>query len=308
MSETIVAYLPWIGFNVFVLAMLALDLGVFHRNPHAVTVKEASWWSVAWIALALVFGGGVWHFMGHQQGIEFITGYVIEKSLSIDNIFVILLLFGAFKVPDKYKHKVLFYGILGALVFRAIFIFAGVALIQKFTWIVYLFGAFLIFTGLKMALTTDKEVDFEKNIVLRTARKILPVTKDYEGGKFFSKINGKTAITPLFLVLILVETTDLIFAVDSIPAILAITHDPFIVYTSNVFAILGLRSLFFALAGMVDKFYYLTPALATILCFVGVKMSISGFYHVPVAISLSFIIGVLVVAVFASWIRNKRAR
>ncbi len=308
MSDMVMGYLPWIGFNVFVLAMLALDLGVFHRNPHAVTVKEASWWSVAWIALALAFGGGVWHFMGHQHGIEFITGYVIEKSLSVDNIFVILLLFGAFKVPDKYKHKVLFYGILGALVFRAIFIFAGVALIQKFTWIVYVFGAFLIFTGLKMAFTTEKEIDFEQNIVLRLARKVFPVTNAYEGGKFFSKLNGKMAITPLFLVLLLVETTDLIFAVDSIPAILAITHNPFIVYTSNVFAILGLRSLFFALAGMVDRFYYLTPALATILCFVGIKMCISGVYHVPVAISLSVIIGVLLVAVVASWIRNQRTK
>jgi tellurite resistance protein TerC len=302
----LIQYLPWIGFNIFVVAMLALDLGVFNRNAHEIKIKEAAIWSTVWIGLALLFGVGVWHFEGAIKAGEFFTGYVIEKSLSVDNIFVMLLLFNSFKVPSKYQHKVLFYGIVGALVMRAFFIFAGVSLIHKFHSIIYIFGAFLIFTGIKMLFADQKEIDFEKNLVLRLARQFFPVTPDYVDGKFWVKTATKTVITPLLLVLLMVETMDLIFAVDSIPAILAISHDPFIVYTSNVFAILGLRSLFFALSGMVSKFHYLTPALAAILCFVGTKMLISGIYTISVGTSLTVILSLLTIAILASWIRSSR--
>lgn len=262
----------WIGFNVFVLAMLALDLGVFHRKAHVVKIKEALIWSAVWIALALLFNVGVYYWRGPQTALEFLTGYLLEKSLSVDNVFVFLLIFSYFRVPALCQHKVLFWGILGALIMRTVFIAAGIRLIQQFHWVIYVFGAFLIFTGIKMALQKDKEIYPEKNPVIKLFRRLMPVTQDHdEESRFFVRKAGRLHATPLFVALLVVETTDVIFAVDSIPAILAITRDPFIVYTSNVFAILGLRALYFALAGIMPMFHYLHYGLSAILVFVGVK-------------------------------------
>ncbi len=290
----------WIGFNAFVLIMLALDLGVFHKKTHEVKVKEALIWTAVWIALAMVFNAGIFHFFGKEKGVEFLTGYVIEKSLSVDNIFVFIMVFSYFQIPTKYQHKVLFWGVLGALVMRAIFIFAGVALISKFHWIIYIFGGFLVFTGFKMLLQEDKPIEPEKNPLIKLVRKILPVSNELHGDKFIIKQGAKTIATPLLLVLVLIEFTDLIFAVDSIPAILAISKDPFIVYTSNVFAIMGLRSLYFALSGITQYFVYLKYGLAAILIFVGTKMSIVDFYKVPVLLSLLIIVTILAISVIAS--------
>jgi len=300
----------WAGFNLFVLAMLALDLLVFHRKPHEIKLKEALAWSGVWIGLALAFNVGIYFWMGRQPALEFLTGYLIEKSLSVDNIFVFMMIFTYFKVPQKYQHKVLFWGILGALLMRAGFIAGGITLIKNFHWIIYVFGGFLIFTGIKMVLDKDKEIHPEKSLVLRLFHKIMPVTKDYEGGKFFVKKEGRTFATPLFVVLLIVETTDVIFAVDSIPAILAITHDPFIVYTSNVFAILGLRALFFALAGVIKLFHYLHYGLSAILVFVGTKMLISDFYKIPIVVSLAVVAALLLLAIVASviWPKKTEAR
>ncbi len=292
--------LLWVGFNLFVLFMLALDLGVFHRKAHVVTTREALLWSAAWVALALLFNLGIYFWQGPKVALEFLTGYLIEKSLSVDNIFVFIMIFAYFSVPALYQHKVLFWGILGALVMRAIFIASGVALIERFHWIIYIFGAFLILTGVKMAWQKDKEIHPEKNPVLRLFRRLMPVTDRYHGGNFFVKQAGRYFATPLFVVLLLVETTDLIFAVDSIPAILAITLDPFIVYTSNVFAILGLRSLYFALAGIMPLFHYLNYGLAAILAFVGAKMMLVDFYKIPIGISLGVVAAILLISVVAS--------
>lgn len=297
----------WVFFNIFVLAMLAIDLGVFHRKAHGVKVKEALVWSFVWIALALLFNLGIYFWRGPQTALEFLTGYLIEKSLSVDNIFVFLLIFSYFRVPALYQHKVLFWGILGALIMRAIFIAAGVTLIQKFHWMIYVFGGFLILTGIKMALQKDMEIHPERNPVLRLFQRFISVTKDYEGDKFFFKRSGRYFATPLFITLLIVETTDLIFAVDSIPAILAITTDPFIVYTSNVFAILGLRSLYFALAGLMQKFHYLHYGLSSILVFVGIKMLFSDIYKIPVGISLVIVASFLLISVIASIIRPPEA-
>ena len=290
----------YVGFTAFVLGTLALDLGVFHKEAHVVQPKEAGMWVAIWMALAMVFAGVIYFWKGPQDSLLFITGYLIEQSLSADNIFVIVLIFGYFKIPDRYQHRVLFWGILGALVMRGAFIGMGSVLIQKFNWILYIFGAFLVFTGVKMAVKQDEEFDAESSIVMKTARRFLRVTSQYHGQSFFTRENGFLVATPLFLVLILVEFTDLVFAVDSIPAIFGITSDPFLVYTSNVFAILGLRSMYFLLAGVVHKFVYLKYGLAAILTFVGVKMLIVKWYHVPVWMSLGFIIGTLTVAVLAS--------
>lgn len=276
----------WIGFNVFVLLMLALDLGVFHRKAHEVSIREALIWSAVWIGLALIFNAGVYYFYGSQKALEFLTGYLIEKALSVDNIFVFLMVFTYFHVDSKYQHEVLFWGILGAIVMRAIFIFAGVALIQKFHWIIYIFGLFLIVTGVKMVTQHGKKIDPEKNPVLRLFRRFMPVTDQYHGDHFFIRQNGILHATPLFIVLLVIETTDLIFAVDSIPAILAITLDTFIVYSSNIFAILGLRALYFALAGMMQLFRYLHYGLSAVLVFVGTKMMIMDIYKVPILVSL----------------------
>jgi len=295
----------WIGFNVFVLIMLALDLGVFHKKAHDVSIKEAVTWSAIWIFLAMVFNVIVYFNFGQQKAFEFLTGYLIEKSLSVDNIFVFVLVFGYFQIPGKYQHKVLFWGIIGALVMRIIFIVAGVSLIQQFHWTIYIFGAFLVFTGIKMITQKDKKMEPEKNPVIKLARKLFNVTDTLQDDKFFIKSDGKKFVTPLFLVLILIEVTDLIFAVDSIPAILAITQDRFIVYTSNVFAILGLRSLYFALAHIVHRFVYLSFGLAVILMFVGIKMIAVDFYKIPVFISLIIIAVILTLSIMFSLLKTR---
>ncbi|NTU83773.1 MAG: TerC family protein [Chloroflexales bacterium] len=314
----------WVGFNLFVLAMLALDLGVFHRNAHEVSVKEAATWSVVWITLALTFNALIFFFWERlvpgsgytsgEAGLAFLTGYLIEKALSIDNIFVFVLIFSYFAVPAKYQHRVLFWGIIGALLMRGAMIFAGAALIKEFHWIIWIFGAFLIFTGIRMATSKGEKLEPEKNPVIRLFKRFMPVSERYDGQKFFTVKNGVRMATPLFLVLLMVETTDLIFAVDSIPAIFAVTQDPFIVYTSNVFAILGLRSLYFVLAGVIHKFHYLKLGLSVVLAFVGVKMLLPDMsnlllgvsYKIPTAASLGVVAGIIGVAVVASLIRAKR--
>ena len=296
----------WIGFNVFVLVMLALDLGVFHRKAHVVSLKESLSWTVVWIALAMVFNLGVWHYSGSQRALEFFTGYLIEKSLSVDNVFVFALLFSYFAVPSVYQHKVLFWGILGALIMRAIMIALGAVLITKFAWIIYVFGGFLILTGIKMIVKREEEIHPERNPVVRWFKKLMPVTPDYRGDKFFVRENGVRMATPLFVVLLLVELSDVIFAVDSIPAIFAVTTDPFIVYTSNVFAILGLRSLYFALAGVMDKFHYLKVGLGVVLTFVGVKMILAHTaWKIDTLVSLAVILMILATSVVLSLIRPR---
>lgn len=296
----------WIGFLAFILLMLALDLGVFHRKSHEVKIKEALIWSAVWISIALLFNYGIYVYMGEVKAMEFLTGYVIEKSLSIDNLFVFIMIFSYFNVDKKYQHKVLFWGIIGALIMRSIFIFAGVALINKFHWIIYIFGAFLIFTGVKMLFQKDEKMDPNKNPLVKLFKRFYPVTDTMHGDRFFVKINAKTFATPLFVVLLLVEFTDLIFAVDSIPAIMAITSDPFIIFTSNVFAILGLRALYFALAGITQYFHYIKYGLSAILVFVGLKMVLVDFYKIPVMISLFTILGILVISVIASLLFPKK--
>jgi tellurite resistance protein TerC len=296
----------WIAFNVFVLAMLVLDLGVFHRKSHEVSLKEALTWTGVWITLALVFNGFVYYYFNEELAVQFLTGYLIEKSLSVDNIFVILLIFSYFQVPPAYQHKVLFLGILGALVMRVIFIFAGIELIHRFHWLIYIFGGFLVITGIRMLFTKETSIHPEKNFFVRMIRKIIPVTGEYVGDKFFVRNNGRLRATPLFLTLIVIEGTDLIFAVDSIPAVIAISEDPFIVYTSNAFAILGLRSLYFALAGIEKFFKYLKFGLALILVFVGTKMAIADFFKIPVEISLAVIAAILAASMWASVIKSKR--
>jgi tellurite resistance protein TerC len=262
----------WIGFNLFVLLMLALDLGVFHKKSKEISIKEALTWTSVWVFMAFLFNVFVYYQLGQEKAFEFFTGYLIEKSLSVDNIFVIILIFGYFNVPSAYQHKVLFWGILGALIMRVAFIFAGVELIHKFHWIIYVFGAFLVYTGIKISTQGDIKLDPEKNPVVKLVRKLFRVTPTFEGDKFFTRKNSFLYATPLFVVVVMIEFTDLVFAVDSIPAILSISDDPFIVYTSNVFAILGLRSLYFALAGIDKYFIYLKYGLSAILVFVGLKM------------------------------------
>jgi tellurite resistance protein TerC len=296
----------WAGFNLFILAMLALDLGVFHRKSHEVSLKEATAWSAVWVALALLFNAGLYFFRGPDPAVEFLTGYLIEKSLSVDNIFVIALIFSYFAVPAAYQHRVLFWGILGALVMRAAFILAGAALLSAFHWIIYVFGAFLLFTGIKMALMRDTGIHPEQNPVIRLVRRLMPVTSTYHEDHFFVRQEGRWAATPLFLVLVLIETTDLVFAVDSIPAIFAVTRDPFIVYTSNVFAILGLRSLYFLLAGVMNKFRYLKLGLSAVLVFVGVKMVLVDLYKIPSPVSLGVIATLLAVSIVASLVKSRR--
>lgn len=296
----------WIGFNAFVLLMLALDLGVFHRKAHVVSFKESMAWTAVWVALAMVFNVWVWKHFGPQKGLEFFTGYVIEKSLSVDNVFVFALLFSYFAVPQLYQHKVLFWGVLGALVMRAVMIVLGAALITKFSWIIYVFGAFLIITGIKMVVKKEEEIHPEDNPVVRWFKKFMKVTPDFRGDKFFVRENSVLVATPLFVVLLLVEISDLIFAVDSIPAIFAVTKDPFIVYTSNVFAIMGLRSLYFALAGVMDKFHYLKIGLGFVLTFVGVKMLLGHTpWKIDTGLSLGVIVGILALSVIASLMRPK---
>ena len=298
--------LLWVGFNVFVLIMLALDLGVFHRKSHEVSVKEALTWTGVWVVLSLAFNVFIYYYFDEEFAVQFLTGYLIEKSLSVDNIFVIILIFSYFHVPSPYQHKVLFLGILGALVMRAIFIFAGIELIHRFHWLIYIFGGFLIITGIRMLFSGDTKIDPEKNFFVRMVRKIMPVTNDYVDDKFFTRVDGALWATPLFLALVVIEATDLIFAVDSIPAILAISEEPFIVYTSNAFAILGLRSLYFALAGIEKYFKYLKYGLALILVFVGSKMAMAQLVKIPVEISLLVIAVILGVSMVASVRKSKK--
>ncbi len=298
--------LIWVIFVGGVLGLLALDLGVFHRKSHVVKIREALIWSAVWISLALAFNVFVYFTRGSGPALEFLAGYLIEEALSVDNLFIFLLIFSYFRVPLVFQHKVLFWGILGALIMRAVFIVAGIALIQKFHWIIYVFGAFLILTGIRMVTEQNKEIHPEKNPVLRLFRRLMPVTEGYEGDRFFVMRNGRRFATPLFVVLLMVETTDVIFAVDSIPAIFAITRDPFIVYTSNVFAILGLRSIYFALAGLMQLFHYLNYGLCFILVFVGIKMLTSEFYKIPVGIALGTIVVILAGSILASVIWPQR--
>ena len=290
----------WVGFVAFVLAMLSLDLGVFNRTPHVVKSGEAAIWTAVWVGLALVFAGGLAIVFDHHAALTFLTGYVIEESLSVDNIFVIVLIFQYFAVPRQFQHRVLFWGILGALLMRGVFILAGAALLSRFEWIIYVFGALLVVTGVRMAIKGDDEFDGEQNPVVKFIRRYLPLTDGYRGKHFFALENGRQFATPLLLVLVIVEVTDLIFAVDSIPAIFGITRDPFLVFTSNIFAVLGLRSLFFLLADVVTRFYLLKYGLAIILTFVGAKMLADPWIHIPILLSLAVVVVVLAGSIVAS--------
>jgi tellurite resistance protein TerC len=303
------------AFAAIILVLFALDLGVFHRKSHKITIREALIWSGIWLAVAFGFNILVYFWMGSEAAIEFMAGYLVERTLSFDNLFVFLLIFSYFKVPALYQYKVLFWGIIAALVLRGVFIIAGIELIYRFHWIIYLFGAFLLVSGLKIAMRKDEEpMDVERNPVLRFCRRFLPTTDQYDDGSFFLKINGKLFATPLFIVLLVIETSDIIFAFDSVPAILGITLDPFIVYTSNIFSILGLRALYFALAGCMVMFHYLNQGITLILVFVGAKMLLSGFYEIPAVIALGFILLVIAASIGLSlllpdgWARDGRSQ
>ncbi len=299
--------LPWILFNALIVALLAVDLGIFHRTAHVVSTREAATWSAIWIALALTFNAGVFLLSGSEKGLEFLTGYLIEKSLSVDNVFIFVLIFTYFAVPPQYQHRVLFWGILGALVMRGLLILTGASLLENFHWVIYIFGSIVILSGIRMLTQRHEELHPERNPVVRLINRFLPTTNAYHGQRFFVREGGKLVLTPLAIVLVIVETTDLIFAVDSIPAIFAVTSDPFIVYTSNVFAILGLRALYFLLAGMVQRFVYLKPALSAILLWVGAKMLLTDLYKIPTLASLGVIAAMLALAAAASVIHEKKA-
>ena len=294
----------WLGFNGFVLAMLAVDLGIFHRKAHEVGLREATAWSVVWVTLAMAFNGWIWYAWGKGPALEFLTGYLIEKSLSIDNIFVFVMLFSYFAVPRQYQHRVLFWGILGALLMRGIFIGLGAYVLEQFHWVLYIFGAILILTGLKMMMRQESHSP-EHNPVLRWMRRVLPLTDRYHGQRFWIKEGARWLATPLFLVLIMVELSDLVFAIDSIPAIFAVTKEPFLVYTCNVFAILGLRSMYFLLAGVVHRFVYLKYGLAAVLLFVGVKMILVDIYKIPTAPSLAVVLGTITASIVASLVKTR---
>jgi tellurite resistance protein TerC len=296
----------WVGFIAFVLVMLALDLGVFHRQAHEVRPKEAGIWTAVWVALAMLFAGGLYLLSGRHVALTFLTGYVVEEALSADNIFVMVLIFEYFRVPKISQHRVLFYGILGALLMRGLFIALGAALIARFHWILYVFGAMLVVTGVRMGIKSDEEFDGEHNRIVRAARRLLPFSKDFDGKHFFVVEGGRKMATPLLLVLILVELTDLVFAIDSIPAIFGVTTDPFIVFTSNIFAVLGLRSLYFLLAAVVDRFHLLKYGLALILSFVGFKMLTERFIEIDIVLSLTIILGVLALSITASLVWPRR--
>jgi tellurite resistance protein TerC len=296
----------WAGFVVFVLAMLALDLGVFHRHAKATTVKDALSWSLVWIALSLAFNGLLWWRFGTNHAVEFLAGYLLEKSLSVDNIFVFVVLFGALGIPKEFQHRVLFWGVASALVLRAAMIFAGTAALERFDWLMYIFGGFLVITGAKLFADRNKHADPSQSWALRAAQRFIPTTPVLHGEHFFVVQNGKRLATPLFMALVLIEISDVIFAVDSIPAVFAITTDPFIVFTSNIFAILGLRSLFFLLADLVDRFRYLKVGLSGVLVFVGLKMTLIDVFHVPPLLSLLGILAMLGASVVASLIASKR--
>ena len=292
-------------FTIFILAMLAIDLGVFNRKAHVVSLREAVIWSIVWVVLALAFNLGVWWYEGPTKALEFLTGYLIERALSFDNIFVFVIIFSYFAVPQHLHHRALFWGVLGALVTRALFIAAGAALISRFDWILFLFGAILVISGWKMFRQKDVEVHPDRNIFIRLTRTLFPVASGYDSGRFFSRIDGRIAITPLFLVLVTIETTDVVFAVDSIPAVFGVTQDPFIVYTSNIFAILGLRATYFLLAGIMDTFHYLSHGLSAILIFIGLKMLLADVVHVPIVLSLVVVALVLAMSVVASLVHRR---
>lgn len=300
--------LHWGGFIAVILVFLALDLGVFHRKAHVISFKEALLWTLVWFSVAMLFAGGLTLWRSKQESLEFITGYIIELSLSMDNVFVIALIFAYFRVPLIYQHRVLFWGILGALVMRGVMIGAGAALVQTFHWMLYVFGGFLVITGIKMIFATDDGVDPEKNPVIRAARKFFPITPGFEEQKFFSRVEGRFALTPLALVLLMVETTDLVFAVDSIPAIFSVTQNPFIVFTSNVFAILGLRSLYFVLANAIGYFRYLKIGLSIVLVFIGGKMLLAKWFHIPTATSLMVVAGIITTSIVYSMIVGRQAK
>ena len=303
--ESIASPLLWTVFSVFVLGVLALDLGVFNRKPHEVHPREALAWSAVWIALALMFNGWIYAKFGSEKGLEFLTGYLIEKALSVDNIFVFIVLFSAFAVPKKDQHRVLFWGVIGAIVLRAIFIVVGAALLERFHWVMYVFGALLIITGIRLMVARDVEPHPERNPIYRGLRRLIPAVPEYHGRKFMIVKNGRRYATPLLLVLLAIEATDVVFAVDSIPAIFAVTNDPFIVYTSNIFAILGLRALYFLLANVIDRFHYLKTGLALVLLFVGTKMVIAGVYKIPIGASLGAIVLILGGSIAASMLRPR---
>lgn len=295
-----VEVLLWIVFHVVVGAMLAVDLGVFQRTPHKLSMREATIWSVVWIAAALLFNAGVWALEGPQVGLEWLTAYLVEKALSVDNLFVFLVIFSYFAVPDHLQPRVLLWGVLGAVIMRASLILVGVTLVKLFHWVLYLFGALLVYTGWKLFRHREETVDPSQNPVLRAVRRRFPVTETYVGGRFFLRREGRLWVTPLLLVLVVVESTDLMFAIDSIPAVLAITHHMFTAYTSNIFAILGLRALFFALAGIMEMFRYLKYGLSLVLVFIGLKMLAADFYRVPIGVSLAVVAAILAVSVLAS--------
>jgi len=298
---------PWVVFTVFVLGMLALDLGVFHRDAHVVTKKEAALWSLVWILLALIFNAGIYYVSGPVRALEFLTGYLIEYSLSVDNIFVFIVIFSYFAVPEAYRHRVLFWGILGALLMRGLFIAVGAALLQHFHWIIYILGAFLVLTGIKLLLKEETSVHPEDNPAIKLLRRLMPITERYEGQRFFVTRQGQRFATPLLVVLVTVESTDLIFAVDSVPAIFAVTTDPFIVYTSNVFAILGLRALYFLLAGVMGLFCYLRYGLGSVLGFVGMKMMLADVYKISIGVSLGVIAALLTLAILVSLLLPRKS-
>lgn len=302
--ETIGSPLLWAGFIVFVLAMLAIDLGVFHKKAHEVSLKEAGIWSSVWIALAVVFNVGIYFWFGPDRALEFTTGYLIEKALAVDNIFVFVVIFTTFAIPAIYQHRVLFWGVLGALVMRAVFIVLGGAFLQRFHWAIYVFGAILAITGIKLLLQRNQELHPERNPIVRAFQKLFPLTPEFHGDKFSVLKSGRRYATPLLLALVAVEVTDLIFAVDSIPAIFAITKDPFIVFTSNIFAILGLRSLYFLLAGIITRFAYLKVGLSVVLIFVGAKMLLMDVYKLPIAASLGIIAGILGSSIVVSLLKS----
>jgi tellurite resistance protein TerC len=296
----------WAAFSVFIVSMILLDAVVFHRKAHAVSLRESLGWTALWVTLALAFCLGVYHFRGPELALQFLTAYLIEESLSIDNLFVFLLIFSYFRVPPEYQHKVLTWGILGALVFRLIFILTGIALIERFHWLIYVFGGVLILSGINMLIEKDKKVDPEKNPVLKLFRRLMPVTDTYENGHFFVRRAGRWFATPLAVVLVVIETTDVIFAVDSVPAVIAISRDPFIVFTSNAFAIMGLRALYFTLAGLMGMFHLLHYGLSGILIFVGLKMVLSDLFHLPIVVSLLVVAGLLAASVVGSLMWPKR--
>ena len=297
-----------IAFAVVVLLMLAIDLGVFNRKAHEIGFREALIWSIVWTVVALLFNGAVFLFLGPERGLEFFTGYVIERALSFDNLFVFVLIFSYFGVPRQYHHRALFWGVVGALVTRAVFIAAGVALIARFEWILYLFGAVLVYSGWKMLREKDVEVHPDRNLIIRAARTMFPVTAEFGAGRFFVRKERRLFLTPLFLVLITIETTDIVFAVDSIPAVFGVTHDPFIAFTSNIFAILGLRASYFLLESILKTFKYLSHGLSVVLIFIGLKMLLADIVHIPIGMALAIVIAVLGVAIVASMISERRGR